>query len=302
MPDPISALVMKVKSAEKTMVVVTEAGDFWEVPLSQPEPAIGAQVEVFPPVNAATAPKEPKVNVARPPLIELQRWLLPLAACFLLLLIGGINYLFFGFEKQNPIALDPPVQVAVVEPAYTITIDINPSLELWLDNDLNYLGHEALNEDGVLLMDMVKPGKGTPLILVAQQLVQAAKESQYLSETEENLVMTTLVKSTIDTEADLQAINRALVQIESTLLLTLEAENVSADVAIRTTSKEEVAKAKSNNLSINKSFVLEELESRGITVDTEELRGEKIGKLLQETGIPPGQIIKEMKHTKNTKA
>ncbi|MBS4025813.1 MAG: hypothetical protein KGZ96_09095 [Clostridia bacterium] len=305
----INALVMKIKPEQDTMLVVSDAGDFWEVPLAKPYPAAGALVQVSPP-GSAHQPHDRPLSAH-----SWQKWLMPIAAaCFILLLLGGLNMLFYG-EYQPPLPqpqieqltnqgggssaevapANQPIHLAQDQPAYVMAVDINPSLELWLDDNLSYLGATALNEEAAALLANINLPRGTPLVLLLDRLVAAARDNRYLLTDKDNLILTTLIKSSLNNPADLIKLQEATAQVEAALLTTLAAQDIEGEIALRTSTGEALAKAKASKISINKMYVADELVSRGITVNLEEVRGEKIGKMLQETGLPPGQVIKELK-------
>jgi hypothetical protein len=342
MAQLMNALVMKIKPGNNTMLVVSEAGDFWEVPLAKPYPAVGALVQVCPqeplntfaqelsrqsPVNqnqgSGPAPGKKQEDMAHSPSLSpwhslppWQKWLPPVAAaCFILLLLGGLNMLFYSADparlaqlqqqphqpayQQGGAALEPaktnqPMQLAQVQPAYIMAIDINPSLELWLDDNLSYLGAEPLNNEAADLMAKINIPKGTPLVLALEKLVAAAKDDRYLFSDQDNLILATMIKPALDNPADLIKLAEATAQAEAMLLITLAAQAVEGDVSLRAGTAEALAKAKEHQVSINKLYIAEELASRGIAVDMEEVKGEKIGRLLQQAGLPPGQVIKAL--------
>lgn len=320
----LTALVMKVKTERNTMLVVTQAGDFWEVPLPNPIPAAGSQVEVMPPagfepvvqtretgelehmnqteqvipVSADYSDRKTGVNMKQHrsrPAVWSKQWFPAVAACLMLLVIGSLNFFFYAADREQA-ETKIPAQVAALEPAYVVVIDINPSVELWLDDSLNYLGAEALNQEATTLLNRANISPGTPLVLAVQKLVAAAREYNYLIQDQDNLMVATLVKTALNNQDDFSKLQETTAQVEEMLLITLAAQDgLSTEVALRTATGEMLTDAREQKISINKLFVVEELHSRGIQVDPDQVKGEKIGKLLQETGVPPGQIIRELK-------
>lgn len=298
-----SALVMKVNEIEGTMLVVTDQGDFWTVPLLKPLPLIGSQVEV-------EAPQEPVQRKISSPA---QHWLAPVAACFLLIFILGANWLFFTdreptasspaqLAQVNPETNKPVTPSMADQPSFLVAIDINPSLELSLDENLNYLAGQGINRDGVVLLEKAQLKPGTPLVIAAQQLVVAARENGFFSKEEENLVLATLIKADLNTPEDLVAISKASQQVETTLILALEGENIAAQVALRTGTTQEVAAAKEQQTSVNRLHLIDQLAQQGFTIDSEEAKMSQIVKVIKDAGLPPGQVIKELRSTRTKPA
>ncbi|MEY8753372.1 anti-sigma factor domain-containing protein [Peribacillus frigoritolerans] len=75
-----------------------------------------------------------------------------------------------------------------------MTIDVNPSIELELDDDLEVLKLTGLNEDGKLVIGQLKDWKGKDIKAVTNRIVETTKRLGYLKGNKQIVVSTTLMK------------------------------------------------------------------------------------------------------------
>ncbi|WHY98938.1 anti-sigma factor domain-containing protein [Peribacillus simplex] len=75
-----------------------------------------------------------------------------------------------------------------------MTIDVNPSIELELDDDLEVLKLSGLNEDGKLVIDHLKDWKGKNIKTVTNRIVETTKQLGYLKGNKQIVVSTTLLE------------------------------------------------------------------------------------------------------------
>ncbi|MCT4476631.1 anti-sigma factor domain-containing protein [Peribacillus frigoritolerans] len=81
-----------------------------------------------------------------------------------------------------------------------MTIDVNPSIELELDDDLEVLKLTGLNEDGKLVIGQLKDWKGKDIKTVTNRVVETTKQLGYLKGNKQIVVSTTLLEK--DKELD----------------------------------------------------------------------------------------------------
>ncbi|WP_350301861.1 anti-sigma factor domain-containing protein [Peribacillus frigoritolerans] len=81
-----------------------------------------------------------------------------------------------------------------------MTIDVNPSIELELDDDLEVLKLTGLNEDGKLVIGQLKAWKGKDMKTVTNRIVETTKQLGYLKGNKQIVVSTTLLEK--DKELD----------------------------------------------------------------------------------------------------
>ncbi|MGE6609239.1 anti-sigma factor domain-containing protein [Peribacillus sp. NPDC076916] len=75
-----------------------------------------------------------------------------------------------------------------------MTIDVNPSIELELDDDLEVLKLTGLNEDGKLVIDHLKDWKGKNIKTVTNRIVETTKQLGYMKGNKQIVVSTTLLE------------------------------------------------------------------------------------------------------------
>ncbi|WP_349729572.1 anti-sigma factor domain-containing protein [Peribacillus frigoritolerans] len=75
-----------------------------------------------------------------------------------------------------------------------MTIDVNPSIELELDDDLEVLELTGLNEDGKLVIDHLKDWKGKNIKTVTNRIVETTKQLGYMKGNKQIVVSTTLLE------------------------------------------------------------------------------------------------------------
>lgn len=85
-----------------------------------------------------------------------------------------------------------------------MTIDVNPSIELELDDDLEVLKLTGLNEDGKLVIGQLKAWKGKDMKTVTNRIVETTKQLGYLKGNKQIVVSTTLLEKDKDLDKNLK--------------------------------------------------------------------------------------------------
>ncbi|MFE4140329.1 anti-sigma factor domain-containing protein [Peribacillus sp. YIM B13472] len=85
-----------------------------------------------------------------------------------------------------------------------MTIDVNPSIELELDDDLEVLKLTGLNEDGKLVIDHLKDWKGKNIKTVTNRIVETTKQLGYLKGNKQIVVSTTLLEKNKELDKNLK--------------------------------------------------------------------------------------------------
>ncbi|WHY58005.1 anti-sigma factor domain-containing protein [Peribacillus simplex] len=85
-----------------------------------------------------------------------------------------------------------------------MTIDVNPSIELELDDDLEVLKLTGLNEDGKLVIDHLKDWKGKNIRTVTNRIVETTKQLGYLKGNKQIVVSTTLLEKNKELDKNLK--------------------------------------------------------------------------------------------------
>jgi Anti-sigma factor N-terminus len=85
-----------------------------------------------------------------------------------------------------------------------MTIDVNPSIELGLDDDLEVLKLTGLNEDGKLVIGQLKDWKGKDIKTVTNRIVETTKQLGYLKGNKRIVVSTTLLEKNKELDKNLK--------------------------------------------------------------------------------------------------
>ncbi|WP_418790799.1 anti-sigma factor domain-containing protein [Phosphitispora sp. TUW77] len=156
----IRGLVVKVKSPY--YIILTNNGTYHKVPISG----------------------NPSVNVGT--MAEFSTAVKPFPSCRFLIqaaLAASLLIVFMGFGIYN--------MFPGAEPAAYVSLDINPSIELEIDNDLKVTDISLLNSDAAKLMAGMSL-KGSNLSTAVQLIMSRALQNGYLKHGEKNLVLSTI--------------------------------------------------------------------------------------------------------------
>jgi hypothetical protein len=171
------------------------------------------------------------------------------------------------------------------EQSYVVAIDINPSIEIYADDNLSIVGIKALNQDGQLIVESIDP-ETKELDQVVTEIVDQSVNQNYLKKTEKGAVAITVIPLKEDAHS-LENIIQHVVQA------SLQAKGVQAEIQVVTETKRTLEKAKEINLSINKYRLYEGLKSKGIEVDLDVLRGQSIVQINRLEGPSSEQMTEK---------
>jgi hypothetical protein len=198
------------------------------------------------------------------------------AAMFMLLFASSLYYL-----------------AAPAAPVAYVTVDINPSLELGVSARLNVVSVQALNEDAAILLSGLKL-KGQSLDEALENILEAAKEKQYLNTETSGIVISGSPAGNKEAK---------LGQIELVLENTVEkflSENASeVAVAVVTANRTQREEAQELGLSVGKYTVYRDAQDRGINLQAEELQTKGIGRSLLDLEEHPGEVLREIDRKKD---
>ncbi|MBD1380338.1 anti-sigma factor domain-containing protein [Metabacillus arenae] len=134
-----------------------------------------------------------------------------------------------------------------------MTIDINPSFELAIDQKLEVIEIVALNEDGEQMLEKLSEWKHQSLSKVVGQIVSTSRGNGYMNEDNEILLSTVVSKS--DNEQFKKSLQTSIKQMESSY------EKEELHVETLQSDQETREKAKSEGISTGKYIKLHEHES-----------------------------------------
>lgn len=150
MKHQVRGIVMEVE--KRHCIIMTQAGEFRRVPRPSSRVEVGEEIVVQ--------------------LHTWSGWLRPLA------LVASLLLVVMGWSLYQWLL---PTAVAYV------SLDINPSLELGVDQNSRVVEAKGLNADGKILL-RAAPVKGKDIYEAVAELVEAAVQNNYLNPQQENLV------------------------------------------------------------------------------------------------------------------
>ncbi len=160
------------------------------------------------------------------------------------------------------------------KPNYIAVIDINPSIEVHLDEDLNVIKLLPLNSDGKQITDSIE-SEGMNFYQVVDLIVSQSISKGYLTKDEKGSIETTIVKMTKDSNHPLER------NLKEAIETQLQRKNVVAKVKVFNETKEFYDQSGHAGVSMNKYRHYQTLHSQGLVQDIEEVK-EKTIKQLQE--------------------
>ena len=227
----IRGLVVKVKNPY--YIILANDGTYHKVPLSgNPTVNVGAQAEF---------------STAGRPFSHL-RYLKQAA------LVASLLVIVLGFGFYN--------MFTGVEAAAYISLDINPSIELEIDDDLKVTGVNLLNPDAAKLMAKMSL-KGSSLSTAVKLILSRALQDGYLKSGEKNLILSTIT---------LNSNSKGNIDLDS-LAVYLEKpvanEAIDIEIVITSTDKNLRDEAAKQGLSTGKLLVYKDALQSGekLTID-----------------------------------
>ncbi|MBM7855277.1 hypothetical protein JOC37_001670 [Desulfohalotomaculum tongense] len=264
---------MLVQKDGKKGILMTPDGNFVKVVLPDKPVQLGEEIE------ARIAP------VKRP----VKTMFLAVAVLVLVLLIPGYHYIFSAQAM-----------------AY-VTMDINPSIELAVDERMNVIKARGINLDGKKIISEINI-TGMQLYRALPLLVEQAIKEGYIKSGQNNVILSTVTiagkeksPALIEETKVQQAINKPL-----------EDKKINARVLVKQAGEKIRREAEKCGLSAGKYLIYQQAQKQGIKISVEELSSQGISQLEQNKKIqlekllqdpaPPGQLKKLKKHLdeKNT--
>lgn len=243
--------------SDKGIIVLGSDGLFYRLPPTRHVPLIGDEV-VIDHALLVTEQKKSKVN----PWIRLKglrRWGL-VAAILLAILTSVLIY------PSSP------------EAAYIVALEINPSLELYMNQSDEVIQVVALNEDANLLLKDLNL-LGSQLSVAIEQIASRAEEKGYLQEKNQPLIITVVDWDKESKQEDLRA------KVEEQMAEKLR----DRSFVVTSASREILEQAHEKNLPVYKYQVVKTIEEEGIILDDQVITSSSAEELAKQYNItPPG--------------
>ncbi|WP_099364526.1 anti-sigma factor domain-containing protein [Fredinandcohnia onubensis] len=169
-------IVMDVNDDYVTML--TPDGEFVKAKHTKTSYEIGEEITCFP-------IDERVRNVSKPRFFQVRKWRYAVASSLVAILFLS---LFIPFSSRDEVY------------AY-MSIDINPSFEVGLDENLQVISIEALNDEAKKLLESIPDWKNSTLDSITEKIIENSKDSGYLKGGKQVLI-TTVVTDSHNTDVD----------------------------------------------------------------------------------------------------
>lgn len=163
---------------DEYVTMLTPEGEFVKAKHMAESYEIGEETTFFP-INERVS------NTSKQRFFQVKKWRYALASSLVAILLLS---LFIPFSSRNEVY------------AY-MSIDINPSFEVGLDDELHVVSLEALNDEAKKLLESIPDWKNSTLDSITEKIIQHSKDKGYLGDGKQVLI-TTVVTDTHDTEVD----------------------------------------------------------------------------------------------------
>lgn len=263
-------LVMEI--APEEIIVLTPTGEFKSLVWRKaPLPEVGSEItfeEVIPASQRFTSVK-------------------------FLVLAASLLFCFFSLPFLSSLF---PVSRQVV--AY-VSIDINPSVELGLDEKGIVREVIGLNEDGVNLLKTLKV-LNYPVEKAVRLITDEAAKKHYLASDKDNNILVTFSTREENDQAKVPANAQVLARLENALdagvkTTALQERNIQVQVELLEVSAQIQQQARENGLSAGKYAVMLEAQQAGLEINVDDLKFSNVVKAIKDAGGIPGQIISKAK-------
>ncbi|PLR84347.1 anti-sigma-I factor RsgI family protein [Bacillus sp. V33-4] len=195
-----------------------------------------------------------------------------------ILVLSVIGYFLFNSQTQQD--------------SYVVAIDINPSVEVHIDKQLNILKVIPVNDDGQEVIKSIST-EDENLYTFIDEFIRHTVKKKYLKTDKKGLVAVTVVplRGNLDELDD---------DIQSALTVSLNDNKVDAEVFIKKENKNTLDKAHKASLSINKYVSYKDLIDKGHNISKETIRSRSIAEL-KELGQQPRQSVQGNNHLEKIK-
>ncbi|QAY66688.1 anti-sigma factor domain-containing protein [Paenibacillus protaetiae] len=246
---------------KRHMVIMTADGQFIKA-VREGLPQIGEEV-AFIPAAANTA-------------VRYRYWYTGAAAAVLLFLIPLILFV----QRPHPVV------------AY-LSVDVNPSIELGVDDQQKVRELKAFNDDGQKVIEGIS-FEGDPVGQVVSDLMNHIVALNYIKTERKDIVITSVLLRDGDNRSDKleNDITSIVNRMVSDSLAKLPA-NASADVTLLSAPKELREEAAQNGISSGKMAVYLMAKEEGYDIGMEQLKHESIDQVTKEIGGVPAIVAKD---------
>lgn len=211
----------------------------------------------------------------------------------LLAFAASLLLCFLSLPLLSSILFPVPSQVV----AY-VSIDINPSVELGLDEEGIVREVKELNEDGRNLLKTLRV-LGHPVEKALRLITDEAAKKHYLATDKDNNILVTYSIREENDQAQVPADTQVLAKLgkvlDAEVKRSLQERNIQVQVELLEISAQIQQQAQEHGLSAGKYAVMLEAQQAGLEINVEDLKFSNVVKAIKDAGGIPGQIISQAK-------
>ncbi len=251
-----TGVVMEVEPGEVT--VLSSTGEFRKVKINGKMPELGAVISL------------PPTRAKKPWAASWMGWVAAAAAAVLI----------FAAPWALPGDDNSPQVIAYV------TVDINPSIQLALDEEEEVISARPWNEDGNRILKKVKL-KGLPAEKAVETITIEALKEGYIGKQKENTVIFTVAPGAKEVNPVLET------NLKQSVHKVLEKENLEGKVQTLKATEQVLKVANENGVSPGKLVILAELEKnvKDVKVSVEDIKTMSISEAIKVAGANPEELI-----------
>nr|WP_243237345.1 anti-sigma factor domain-containing protein [Heliobacterium chlorum] len=287
------------------VIVLTPSGEFRRERISPPAPQIGDEI-LLTPVNKPQLKENGRASSGGHRSRQGSQWYMtpwkwafPAVAAVLLFMVNVFSSGTTGLHPSPEKLADSealPSYVAAEnkmlqdgEPVKFVTIDINPSIELGLDENDRVISVRSLNQDAEKLLTQ-RQLQGLHVEEAVALITDEAVKLGYLASAKDNAVVIAVTGQNKEPVGNQTLVTRLQVSARA----AMEKEKLSADkVHIVRVPKESREQAGQMGLSVGKYAIYLEALDRGLKVKPDDLKKASITKAIASAGGNPTEIIQK---------
>ena len=160
-------------------------------------------------------------------------------------------------------------------PAYVIAIDINPSIEVQVNESLHIVGLTALNQSGEKIVNSIDY-KGKRLDEIIDQIISESYIYGFLDHTTTGLITSSIVPMSDNVKIDKD-------KVKALINNSLTKNKIHAEVQIAMDKKEVLKSAHALGITVNKYKIYKTLIDNGTQISTKVIKENSIKNLLKLT-------------------
>jgi hypothetical protein len=241
----IEGIVVKV--TEHTIVIMRPEGTFKNIPRSPEQiPRIGEPFSY----TERDKSKRPSWSAY-----------ISVAAIFLIGIL--LSTLFIQSERQA---------------SYVVAMDVNPSIEIYVDQENNVVKVVALNQDAEKITSHLD-SQNEPLSQILEEMITRLVQEGYLSKDKDGMLTTSIVPLHQNgQELNIEKISETM---QGHIQQSLERHSIMAQFTITSDQQENLEKAHQMELSINKYKLYQRFVETKLDITLEEVRTGSVSQLLE---------------------